>query len=184
MLASLLVALLAVGTPERVSPAQAEVLIENSTGHTVARSGVAELTSSDLWERAHAQIFQERETTASGATYLVVQGRVFSLGAVASYCVADVDADGVSEVLYTLHGNDGLVGAFMPAYGNSLLFGDRTFRGGAWQLDKIDEQQVNLITNDDSGRSITVASLGIRNGTVHLTLKPKLPRDIRRKLAR
>jgi hypothetical protein len=157
------------------------VLIGNATGESIGRAGLAELTTSETWERMHVQIFQARERSANRTTWLVEDGHVREIGSITSLCVADLDRDEVPELIFTyLRKNRGVVAAYVPALGE-IVFGDRVFRDGAWIADKVDDHEVGLVTADPV-RTVKLATLSLRNRRLRLVLRPHLPKEVRSRL--
>jgi hypothetical protein len=181
VLISALLVLVLASEPQRVSEAQAKILIANATGESIGRGGLAELTTSEMWQRMRAQLFQARERDAQRATWLIEDGHARKIGAVTSICIADLDLDGSAELIYTYpHRRNAAVAAYVPKTG-LILFGDRVFMDGRWIVDKIDDQNVTLVTADAIER-IPLARLTFQAKRFRLQLRPHLPKDVRRRL--
>ncbi len=153
--------------PNRMALAEAEKLVrgkifkDNPMMNPEAQFPLVEITTDELWQRMHAQLFKVSDGVRVGEAYLARGGRIWNLGIAfggqgvdTNLLVTDLDGDGSSEMLYTYSFGSGIShGGLGIVYGSEtethVLEPQQTWVMGSMRLIKVSEQEVKVEALED-----------------------------------
>jgi hypothetical protein len=152
-----------------------------------------ELTTDEIWSRMGVQIFQVTGDIFQYETFLVSCGRLQPMGVgiggvgVASLAVTDLDSDGQPELAYAYSFGSGLHRSRLAIYAPSfktdkMLDAGIRYEQGDLLLDKIDDQQVQVVVSQSGQARVVIGKIGLMQEGVEtrfvLQVRPGLPADI------
>lgn len=133
-----------------------------------------EVTTRDVWERLHAQVFKQSDYTQSISeveAYLIKDGNAYPMSVgfggwgLTEMCVSDIDNDSNDELVYTYSWGSGMHRSHIEAYhfgGQSpiRIIANFTVAEADIGLKKQGEHNVDLYITDVSGVTTTNQRLG------------------------
>jgi hypothetical protein len=184
--------------PKRLSLADAErdvrafVYADMPTMSPAEKFPLKEITTDDVWNRLHVQLFQVTEGVRAYETLVIAGERVRYIGhgfggfGVRSVVVADLDGDGRPELVYTYSCGSGMHRARLAVYDvlakepKEFLASEAYYAENDWMLERVDERTVRVVL----GKTVVGTVVFDREAKVPVSLKldASLPQTIRGKI--
>jgi hypothetical protein len=131
---------------------RAEIFREKPTMNPSAQFPLKELTTPEIWDRLHVQIFKITDGIQQDQAYIIRDRKASPLGnsfggyGITSLCVADLAGDGHPQLLFSYSWGSGehrsLVGLWTG--GTSWIDAAPVFGDDDLSLEKIDDQHINV----------------------------------------
>lgn len=195
-------------TDKRLSLAEAtlavrqEVFRSNPKMNPAAEFPLRELTTPEIWDRLHAQVFMVTDGVYVDESYIIDHGKTSLIGAgfgghgIMSLCVADLAGDGRPELVFTYSFGSGIHRSMVGIWtvGDKWAAADLALMNEDLSLSKTDDHNVNLNYGKFDSESRTLKSLGdfgaVRSvhapekNTVEILPSPDLPDKIKKLIMR
>lgn len=136
---------------EATARVRARIFLEKPKMNPAAQFPLAEITTDDVWNRLHAQLFRVTSDLRVGQCFLIQGDRIVTLGesfggyGVMSFCVADLESQG-SALIFTYSWGSGEHRSHVAAWrgGDRIVVSPIVFWDGDLSLRKIDEKTVEV----------------------------------------
>lgn len=136
---------------------------------------LVELTTDDIWERLHLQVFKMTESSIGSETFVLIEGRVEFIGksfggaGVTQLFATDLNEDGDYELTYTYAWGSGIHRAHLAIYipgetPSQHLEAEQIFFHGDYLLEQLDAQTIyvyKLAARDLNSEQGLLGKLGL-----------------------